>query len=156
MSRSDYVRDNDALAKGRWRAQVRSSIRGKCGQKLLTDLLQALDQMPEKKLIANELESSNGELCALGVLGKARGLDMRSVDPEQYEEVASLFGITEQLTRQIVFMNDEFYDRDTSEQRYEKMKAWVSRQILPQSNERKPRSVLIPRLNSPQLISGRK
>ncbi|MBB6146825.1 hypothetical protein HNQ77_004806 [Silvibacterium bohemicum] len=138
MSRSDYVRDNDALAKGRWRAQVRSSIRGKRGQKLLTDLLQALDQMPEKKLIANELETSNGALCALGVLGKARGLDMRNVDPEQYEEVASLFGITEQLTRQIVFMNDEFYDRDTPGQRYEKMRAWVSRQILPQSMNENP------------------
>jgi hypothetical protein len=132
MSRSDYVNDNDGLARGRWRAQVRSSIRGKRGQKLLTDLLRALDQMPEKKLIANELETSNGELCALGVLGKARGLDMNNVDPERYEDVALLFGITEQLTRQIVFMNDEFYDRDTPEQRYEKMRAWVRKQILPQ------------------------
>jgi hypothetical protein len=138
MSRSDYVRDNDALAKGRWRAQVRSSIRGKRGQKLLTDLLQALDKMPEKKLIANELETSHGELCALGVLGKARGLDMSNVDPEQYEDVASLFGITEQLTRQIVFMNDEFYDRDTPESRYEKMRAWVSKQMLPEGLHENP------------------
>ena len=131
MSRSGYVRDNDALARGRWRAQVRSSIRGKRGQKLLTDLLTALNKMPKKRPITDELQNSDGELCALGVLGKARGLDMRNVDPENSEELASMFEVSEQLARQIVFMNDEFYDRDTPEQRYEKMRTWVYGQLLP-------------------------
>ena len=55
MSRSGYCDDLDPLDLGRWRAQVASAIRGKRGQKLLKELLTALDSMPKKELIANEL-----------------------------------------------------------------------------------------------------
>jgi hypothetical protein len=54
------------------------------------------------------IETADGDACALGVLGKARGIDVSGVDPECYEQVAQTFGVTEQLARQIVFMNDEF------------------------------------------------
>lgn len=59
MSRAGYCDDlDDPLEHGRWRAQVRSATRGKRGQKLLRDLLDALDAMPEKRLVKDVLEVS--------------------------------------------------------------------------------------------------
>jgi hypothetical protein len=67
MSRSGYSDDFDFdnLALGRWRAQVASAIRGARGQAFLCELVVALDALPEKKLIAHDLES-NGNVCAIG------------------------------------------------------------------------------------------
>lgn len=142
MSRSGYVDDCDLdnWAMIKWRGQVASAIRGKRGQKLLTDLLAALDAMPEKALIAHELETKNGDVCALGALGKARGIDMQKLDPEEPEEVAAAFGIAPQLAQEIVSMNDDHldsvwneatkrYDDITPEQRWERMRAWVASQV---------------------------
>lgn len=131
MSRSGYHDDIEPLALGRWRAQVASATKGKRGQKLLADLLKALDAMSEKKLIANELITGNGEFCTLGVLGNARGLDMTGIDPEESEAVASIFDIAEQLAREIVYMNDEAGWHETPEERYIRMRNWVAKQINP-------------------------
>ncbi len=140
MSRSGYVDDIDNWQQIKWRGQVASAIRGKRGQKLLTDLLAALDAMPEKSLIAHELETKDGEVCALGALAKVRGIDMQKLDPEEPEEVATAFGIAPQLAREIVYMNDEYfdgawndstkrYDDITPEERWKRMRAWVAAQI---------------------------
>jgi hypothetical protein len=48
----------------RWQGVVKSAIRGKKGQAFLKELLSALDAMPEKKLIAEELELK-GQLLVL-------------------------------------------------------------------------------------------
>lgn len=126
MSRSGYSEDcDDTLAYGRWRAQVANVVRGKNGQAFLSELLNALDEMPEKKLIRNELKK-DGEMCALGALGVKRGMNMESLDPEDYEIVACEFGIKEQLIQEIVFMNDEHNDRSTPEERWISMRTWVS------------------------------
>lgn len=57
MSRSgyidDYDDDNGSLAM--YRGQVASAMRGKRGQAFLRGLLSALDEMPEKRLIAGHL-----------------------------------------------------------------------------------------------------
>lgn len=57
MSRSGYGDgdDFDPLAVGRWRAQVRSATRGKRGQAFLKGILEALDAMPEKRLVRSVL-----------------------------------------------------------------------------------------------------
>ena len=81
-----------------WRGRVASSIRGKRGQAFLKEMLAALDAMPEKKLIANELEH-NGCVCAIGSVGKARGVDMTDLDPENYERVAATFDIASPLAQ---------------------------------------------------------
>lgn len=60
MSRSDYSEDLDMWDLIRWRGQVASAIRGKRGQKLLRDLAAALDAMPVKALIADELQTEDG------------------------------------------------------------------------------------------------
>ena len=134
MSRSQYTDecgDDSWWPYIRWRGQVASSIRGKRGQKLLCDLRDALDAMPSKRLIAHELEDEKGEHCALGVLGKVRGIDMRSIDPEEPEQVASAFDVAEPLVQEIVFENDEQYSSSdfTPEKRWRYMRDWVEGKI---------------------------
>lgn len=109
MSRSGYCDDygdDDPLALGRYRAQVASAIRGKRGQALLRELLAALDAMPEKRLVAGELEA-DGQFCALGVVGQARGLNLAAIDTYDVETLGPKFNIAEQLAREIMWVNDE-------------------------------------------------
>lgn len=108
---------------------VTRAIRGRRGQKLLRDLLAALDAMPEKRLIEDAL-AEDGEYCALGVVGAARGLKMDRVDPENSGKVAKLFDISDALARQIVFINDEDGPPfESPEQRWKRVRAWVARWI---------------------------
>lgn len=144
MSRSGYYDDiDDNWAWIRWRGYVASAIRGKRGQSFLREMLAAMDAMPEKKLIANDLEVADGCVCAIGSVGKARGIDMSALDPENYDAVAATFGINEKLAQEIVFMNDEafIFETDakgyikhdengksiylTPEGRFKKMRAWI-------------------------------
>lgn len=116
MSRSGYsddYGDDDPLALGRYRAQVASAIRGKRGQALLRELLAALDAMPDPKLVAGELEA-DGQFCALGVVGQARGLDLANIDTYDIESLGGKFNIADQLAREIMFVNDE-YTSDTKQ-----------------------------------------
>lgn len=131
MSRSGYNDDGDIdpLDLGRWRGQVASATRGKRGQKLFIDLLKALDEMPIKRLVSDELITTEGEFCTLGVLGKARGLNVADIDSEDSGEVARQFDIAEQLAREIVYMNDEGWYAETPEGRYTRMRQWVASQI---------------------------
>lgn len=129
MSRSGYCDDLDTWALVRWRGAVSSAIRGKRGQSFFTELLAAMDAMPEKRLIAHELEN-DGDFCTLGVLGNARGMDMSGIDPDYPEQVSEEFNIAEALAREVVYMNDEgWYGRETPEQRWQRMRGWVERQI---------------------------
>ena len=133
MSRSGYSDDLDNnWTLIRYRGMVASAIRGKRGQGFLRDLLEALDTMPNKRLIASNLES-NGEVCAIGSLGKKRGIDMGKLDPFDQESVAGAFGIAPCLSAEIAFENDQdfFYSTETPEQRWRRMRAWVSDQIKP-------------------------
>lgn len=134
MSRSGYSDDMDDLwAFIRYRGAVTSGMRGACGQRLLRELLQSLDAMPDKRLIVGELTSKDGCHCALGVVGEARGLDMGGINPYRPDQVSQAFDIAEAVAREIVFENDENGDyRETPEQRWERMRAWVARQITPE------------------------
>jgi hypothetical protein len=127
MSRSGYHDDHDDYwALIRWRGAVKSAMRGKRGQALLRDLLAALDAMPEKRLIAHELVTADGEHCALGVLGAARGFDLTKIDPDDAEQVAKAFDISPALAREIVYMNDEWVTRGTPEERWARMRMWIA------------------------------
>jgi hypothetical protein len=130
MSRSGYSDDCDGWELIRWRGAVNSAIKGARGQKFLRELLAALDAMPEKRLIANELEA-DGSYCTLGVIAKQRGMDT-NIDPYDTETLANRLGIAEAMVKEIVFENDERpwnYRTETPEQRYERMRAWVVEQI---------------------------
>lgn len=130
MSRSGYNDgwDFDAWATIRWRGAVASAIRGKRGQAFLEETLKAMAALPEHKLVANELETE-GAVCALGAVGKARGIDMTGIDPEDRERVAKVFGISEALAAEIVFMNDEATFGETDEQRFERMRRWIESEL---------------------------
>lgn len=126
MSRSGYSDDCEYLEL--WRANVDRSIRGKRGQQLLSDLIQALDEMPEKRLIPHELKQG-GEVCALGALGVKRGLAMDDVDPEEPDQVGKVFRIAPILAQEIVYVNDERFYRDTPEERWLHMREWAEKSL---------------------------
>lgn len=110
MSRSGYHEDcEDSWSLIMWRGAVNSAIKGKRGQAFLRELLAALDAMPEKSLTTGELEA-DGEFCTLGVIGHARGLDLSSIDTEDWEQLSREFGIAEAMAREIMWENDDTYD----------------------------------------------
>lgn len=160
MSRSGYTDEEDFPGQlAMWRGRVASAIRGKRGQALLRDLLVALDAMPEKRLIATELQA-DGEFCALGVLGAQRGIDLAKLDPEDPHQVAEAFGIAACMAQEIVYENDEVVidhmyvdhevcgpliedrwpwhrrivscvadDPNAAEKRWQHMRAWVAKHL---------------------------
>lgn len=131
MSRSGYTNDSDdTLEVGRWRAQVRSATRGKRGQAFLRELAAAMDAMPEKALIAGDLVDTYGDCCTMGVVCKARGLNVDDVDAHDPEEVGDLLGVAKQLAAEIAYENDEHARLETCEQRWVRMRAWVESQIV--------------------------
>jgi hypothetical protein len=65
VSRSGYSDGCEGWDLIRWRGAVESAIRGKRGQAFLKELLAALDALPEKKLVANELVTLQGQVCIL-------------------------------------------------------------------------------------------
>jgi hypothetical protein len=81
-------------------------MRGARGQSFLKEMLAAFDALPERKLIASGLEV-DGNVCALGAVGKARAMDMRKIDPDDHEGARN----------------------ETPEQRYERMRRWVDGRI---------------------------
>jgi len=130
MSRSGYSDCLDTWPLIRWRGQVASAIRGKRGQAFLRELLAALDAMPEKKLIAHDLKDASGQVCTLGAIGVARGVDMTALDPEEPEQLGIAFGIAHQLVAEIEYENDEgTYPLEAPEWRWQRMRAWVANQL---------------------------
>lgn len=132
MSRANYsddVEDNWQIII--WRGAVASAIRGKRGQAFLKEMLAALDAMPEKRLIASDLEHK-GNVCAIGSVGLRRGVDMSKLDPEDSNRIAAEFGIADALVREIEYENDEgtLNWKETPEQRWQRMRSWVERQII--------------------------
>ena len=130
MNRSGYSDDCDNnwdLIK--WRGQVASSIRGKRGQAFLHELLVALDAMPDKRLITDELQSEAG-VCALGCVGARRGLVMTDLDPEDSGQIAWMLGIANPLVCEIEWVNDEAaLEPETPEQRWQRVRRWVVDQL---------------------------
>jgi hypothetical protein len=130
MSRSGYMDDIDQWDLIRWRGQVASVMRGKRGQAFLLEMWKAMQALPEPKLISDELEK-DGAVCALGSVGKARGVDMTGIDAHDYEQVAAFFGIPHQLAQEIMFMNDEVCPHVTPENRFKLLKDWIEKNLRP-------------------------
>jgi hypothetical protein len=127
MSRSGYSDDLDQQALAMWRGAVNSAIRGRRGQKLLADLIAALDAMPTKTLIAHELQTESGEVCALGAVGVMRGMNLSDVEPTERYEVAEAFDIAPALAAEVAYVNDEQarYSNLTPEQRWKHVRDWA-------------------------------
>jgi len=130
MSRSGYSDDCENWELIKYRGMVASACRGKRGQAFFKELLAALDSMSEKKLIAEELEVE-GQVCALGALGKSKGLDMTKFDPYDSDTVAKTFNIADCLAREVAYENDNgsWSRHHTPEQRWQRMRDWVINNI---------------------------
>jgi hypothetical protein len=136
MSRSGYSDDcDDDLAMGRWRAVINSATRGKRGQKFFRDLVAALDAMPEKRLIDGELQTIEGEVCALGALARHRGRSVRGMDTEDHRALGAEFDIARQLAAETMYMNDEDCQGETPEARWASVRRWAAKQIVPTEDE---------------------
>lgn len=132
MSRHNYSDDLDQWALIKWRGQVASAMRGHRGQRLLVDLVKALDAMPEKVLIVGELVNKDGDYCALGAVGARRGIPLDKLDFEQSESVAEAFDIAEQLAREITYVNDEGgHWQETPQARWSRVREWAISNIQP-------------------------
>lgn len=127
MSRSGYSDDCENAAL--WRSAVRRATTGYRGQHFLKRLRAALDAMPIRRLITDQIKNEQGEVCALGALDP-------TAPYEDAEGLAKHFGIARALAAEIVYENDEygwwrFSERETPERRWIRMRAWVENQILP-------------------------
>jgi hypothetical protein len=141
VSRSGYTDDiDDQWSFIQWRGAVKSALQGRRGQLFLMEMLAAMDALPVKRLVANELEAPDlvpcshwgmfeaQSVCAIGAVGKRRGVDMTSIDPDDYETVARKFGIAQAMAQEIVFINDE-WGRETPEARFIRVREWIASQI---------------------------
>ena len=158
MSRSGYS-DGDCddtesfLRMCGWQANVKRCIAGRHGQGFLWELYQALEALPERRLITGALEA-HGAYCSLGAVAWARGLpipetlrgevdeDLEYELAEMYEGMGHMLGIKDMLAREIMWVNDED-DRlhyvegppqhryseptreETPEERWHRVRRWV-------------------------------
>jgi hypothetical protein len=112
-----------------WRGVIASASRGKRGQSFFRALVEALDAMPDKRLVEGELETDEGDVCALGCLGKARGVKIASVDTEDWDKLGELFDIAPQLAQEVMFVNDEGCEGDSPQNRWRLARDWAARHI---------------------------
>jgi hypothetical protein len=135
MSRSGYSVDCENL--GLWRGAVDRALSGKRGQSFLREMLEALDSLPEKRLIkgdlvipADDAHDAEPGCCAMGAVALKRQMDVANIDESDPEFVAVAFGIAQSMAAEIAYVNDERgrYG-ETPEQRFERVRAWVVSQI---------------------------
>lgn len=133
MSRSGYYdggENNWSLI--RWRGAVASAIRGCRGQAFLKEMLEAMESMPKRELIAGELVKE-GQVCAIGSVMVKRGIDTSEIDVDDYESIAKTLGVSEALVREIEYVNDEHgfhYGAVSAEQsRFMVVHDWIEKNI---------------------------
>lgn len=136
MSRSGYTDDDwddDSDARHNlYRANVDRAIKGRRGQKFFRELAAAMDAMPEKVLITDELINEEGDCCTLGVVCRSRGLDVSEVDVEDPDEVGKLLRIPSMLAAEIEWWNDDdgaWKSSETPQDRWVRMRRWVESHI---------------------------
>ena len=122
MSRSGYSDDCEFL--DLYRANVDRAIAGKRGQAFLREMAAAMDAMPVKRLIGDQLVDSSGEVCGIGAVCEARGVDVSGIDYYSPCDVARSVGIATALAAEIEWINDE--RNETPEQRWTRVRKWVA------------------------------
>lgn len=132
MSRSEYTDEIDSTWQHiQWRGAVKAAIKGRRGQKLLRDLVTALDAMPVKELITEKLVTPEGAVCALGAVGVKRRMRLAHLDPDDHVAVGKAFHVANALVREIVHMNDETFARATPAARWAAMREWAVARLTP-------------------------
>ena len=135
MGRSGYSDDYDETfpnAEALCRENIARALRGKRGQAFLRELIEALDTMPQKCLVEGMLQARDGMMCAMGVVGQKRGIDMAIVDPNDAKQVGKILGIAPLMAREIAFINDNDFNwrgSETDEERWESVLIWARSQV---------------------------
>ena len=146
MSRSGYSEDCENI--GLWRGAVERAIRGKRGQAFLREMAAALDAMPVKELVADDVVRDSEHVCAMGAVVVARKLDVTEVDVYDADDTAELLGIAGALAKEVAYENDECGDRvetegppryvggivfrrETAAERWMRMRKWVNGNLYP-------------------------
>lgn len=125
MSRSGYSDDCDGSEGYLYRGAVASAIRGKRGQAFIREMLAAFDALPAKQLAEDTLVTGDN-VCAMGAVALARGVDVSKVNAYDRREVGSVFGIAGVMAAEIAFENDENGEPcETPEQRFVRMREWA-------------------------------
>lgn len=139
MSRAEY--SDDGCGEWQWimwRGAVHSALQGKRGQAFLREMVEALDEIPDKRLIVGDLVIVDGLLtttngcCAIGAVALKRGVDVagRRLNFASNDELAKVFGIANAMVREIEFINDEgTWRTETDEDRWVRVRGWVEEQI---------------------------
>lgn len=133
MSRSGYSDDCEYL--GLYRGTIRKATFGKRGQAFFRDLVCALDAMPVRRLIDGDLQTEEGEVCALGALAKAKGAALEPDDTYDYDKLGKTFNIAHQLACEVMYENDEggpwrpHHQKETPEERWQRIRKWAAEQI---------------------------
>lgn len=133
MSRHGYSEDGYDDAESQW-ATIRWN-----GQ--LKALVEALDAMPVKRLVTRKLEDG-ADVCALGALGRHRGIDMKPFEFDEdenddtefnQERLGDAFGVARQIICDVMFENDDGRHYASPEDRWEKMRRWAVSKIRPET-----------------------
>ena len=127
MGRANYSDDGEYLEL--WRGAVDRAIYGKRGQEFLRDMLVALDSLPEKVLIAEDIVNEHGDLCALGAVARHRRINAVELDPEDHETLSVTFKISRAMVQEIEYVNDEYWPEATPQQRFAIVREWVTKKI---------------------------
>jgi hypothetical protein len=134
VSRHGYTEDCDETWDHiRWRGAVAAAIKGKRGQAFLLEMFRAMEELPVKKLVTDMLqdEYEDAAVCALGSVGRARGMNMEGIDIDDYEEIAAAFGIPNALAQEIMWENDEGPWHETAEKRFHRLRKWIIGNLKP-------------------------
>jgi hypothetical protein len=120
-----------------WHANLRRAMQSKRGRAFLRELLEALDALPQKRLIRGAMEQS-GEVCALGAVGLKRCMDLDGLDSRDHDQIADAFGIRSMLAQEIAYWHDQGMEacllgltdgggwtESTPEDRFTFVRAWV-------------------------------
>ncbi len=130
MSRSGYSTDVDRTELNLYRGTVAMAMRGKRGQRFFRDLVAALDAMSDKCLVAEAFQE-DGDVCALGCLMRARGLDVPEGDNVEAEYAAEPLDIARSLANETTYENDECGPRsETPEERWARMRKWAVSNLM--------------------------
>lgn len=150
MGRSGYSDEwEDDCSPNLYRATVKRAISGKRGQIFLQALAKEMDAMPEKILIDGELIDVQGNCCTIGVMFKARGIDVKDVDYGDPEQVGKLINIAPSMAAEIAYLNDDDFDletkrkpggiagmsSETAEERWLRMRKWVAEKLGQQDGD---------------------
>lgn len=111
------------------RANMRRSGQGARGQRALREIEAALIDLPAKRLIHGTLIDDNGDVCAIAAYGRHKGVDLSTFDAEEDSvDVGIIGGMPRLVAWQIVELNDSGR-RETPEERYVRVLAWVREQL---------------------------